>query len=108
MNFANRARYLGGCNAVTDSPTSNRISFRHRVDDHGALTHPVNLCHRDMLYLCALARIENMFVDLVREAERVKFLAKSGDKFHLFTTEDFPGGVVWITNDNRFGVGVEG
>jgi hypothetical protein len=41
-------------------------------------------------------RIQNVFVDFVREAERVEFLTQAGDEFHLSTREDFAGRIVGL------------
>src|ERR1043166_248177 len=54
-----------------------------------------------------LARVKNVLVDLIREAERVELLAEAGYEFHLIARENFSGRIIRIANDDRFRLLVE-
>src|SRR6476469_7795359 len=103
MNFANAVCDLRRSDAVTNTPASHRISLRHRVDDHSSIPHATELGHRNVFDVGAFARIKNMLVNLVGEAERVKLLTEAGDKLHLIASENFSGRIVWIADDDRLG-----
>ena len=107
MHFTNTARDLGRRDAVTHSPTRDRVSLRHRVHDDCSFAHAVELGHRDVFDLCAFTRVENVLVNLIGEAECIELLTKSGNELHLFETKDFSRGIVGIANDDRFGLLVE-
>src|SRR6185295_13224474 len=107
MDLTNGVRNFRGRDAVTNTPASHRISFRHRVDHDGSFAHAVELGHRDVFDLSAFAWIKNVLVDLVREAEGVELDAKSGDEFHLVACENFSRRIIWIANDDRFRLLVE-
>src|SRR2546425_1648465 len=107
MYFANRACYFRAGDAVTDAPTGDRIRFRHRIDDHRAIAHPSDLGHRDVLDFGGIAWIQNVFVDLVGEAEGVELATESADKFHFVASENFSCRIVGIADDDRFGFWIE-
>src|ERR1044072_6847004 len=102
MYFANRARDLGRCDAVTNTPASHGVRLRHRVDDNGSISHAVELGHRDVCVLSALARIKNVLVDLVSEEKRIELLTEPRNELHLITTKNFSGRIVWIADDDGF------
>jgi len=60
-----------------------------------------------MGYLGPLARIKNVFVDFVREAKRVKFLAQSGDKLHFGAGKDFARRIVRVADNDGLRPGIE-
>jgi hypothetical protein len=97
----------GGRDAVADAPARHRVGLRHRVDDDGALAHPFEFGHRDVLISASLARVEDVLVDFIREAERVVFAAERGDEFEFVAREDFAGRVVRVADDDGFGALVE-
>src|SRR5215211_7176541 len=99
MYLANRARDLRRGYAITNAPTGHRISFRHRVNDDCAFPHAVELGHRDVFDLGAVARVEDVFVNLIREAKRIELLAEPGDKLHLVASENFSSRIIRIAND---------
>src|SRR6185369_5343433 len=107
MDLANSARDVWWSEAVADAPTSYRIGFRHRINNHCSVAHAVDLGHRDVLNFGADAWIENVFVDLVSETKRVKLLAESGDEFHFVTGENFSRRIIWVANNDCLGVFVE-
>ncbi len=107
MNLPDRARDLRRRDTVTDTPASDGISFRHRVDYDSSLAHPVELGHRDVFDLCAVTRIKNVLVDLVSEAKRVKLLAKPGNEFHLTAGKNFACRIIRIADDDGFRLFVE-
>jgi RND family efflux transporter MFP subunit len=102
VNFSNSVCYFRRRYTVANTPTCDRISFRHRIHDDCALTHSVDLGHRDVTNVGAVARIQNVFVDLVGEAQRIEFLAKTGDVFHLVPGKDFARRIIRIANNDRF------
>src|SRR4051794_20167960 len=107
MDLTNRAGDFRWRNTVTNPPSSHRISFRHRIHDHGPVAHSFDLRHRDVRDLCAFAWIEDVLVDFVREAERVELLTKTSDEFHLVASENLARRIVWVANDNRPGLCIE-
>ena len=107
MYFANRVRYFRACDAVTNAPTGDRIRFRHRIDDHRAIAHPLNLGHRDVLDLCPFTRVKNVFVDLVGETKGVELSTEFADEFHFVASEHFAGRVIGIADDDCPGLWIE-
>src|ERR1051325_11889224 len=102
MDLANRPGYFRRRDAIADAPTGNRIRLGHGVDDNRAFAHALELGHRDMFYFRAWARIKNVFVNFVSEAERVKLAAQLRDELHLRASENFAGRIIGITDDDRF------
>src|SRR5262245_65913360 len=99
MDLANAARDSRRCDAIAHAPASHRICFRHRVHNHRAVAHTLDLSHRNMFDFCAFTLIENVFVNLIGEAERIKLLTETGDEQHLLASENFARWISGITDD---------
>ena len=52
--------------------------------------------------------VDNVLVDLVSEAQRIKLFAQPGDEFHLVSCEDFSCRIVWIADYDRLCFFIEG
>src|SRR6202011_5204815 len=89
------ARYLGGRDRIREPPPGDRVRLRETIDRHGALAHTVQ--HRDA---DVLARVNEMFVDLVGDRERVELLAEAGDEPELLGAVDLAGRIVRRVDDD--------
>jgi len=69
---------------------------------------PSILRHRNVLDLSTIARVENVFVNLVRKAERVEFSAKRRDVLHLGPRKNLACRVIGIADDDGLGFFVKG
>ncbi len=61
-----------------------------------------------MLNFSSGSRIDDVFVNFIGEAERVKLLTESGDKLHFIAAEYLAGGVVGIADNDSSCLFVEG
>src|ERR1700686_285465 len=98
MHLANGAGNFRRGNAVAAPPARYRISLGHRVDDHRAAAHALDLSHRDMRDLSSCAWVKNVLVDRISEAERIKLAGQAGDEFHFVAGENLAGGIVRIAD----------
>jgi hypothetical protein len=48
-----------------------------------------------------------VFVDLISKTEGIKLTTKTGNVLKLVAGKDFSCGIVWIADNDRFGVRVE-
>jgi hypothetical protein len=104
VDFADAVREVGAGEDPADTPAGDGVGFRAAVDEDGAVSHAGQGHDGDVFG----AVIEDMFVDLVGDAEGFVLLTEFGDEGEFVEREDAAGGVVGRVDDDGLGLRGEG
>ena len=100
MDLGDSCDHISRAAGIADSPAGHGESFGEAVQYQGAFFHAWQSCEGIMFF----AAVYQFAVDLIADHEQVMFFHDLSNWFIVFFAHDTAGWVVWIWQQQHFGV----